>query len=154
MKHFLLLFLLLFSVTGCAFEGGETQSIGDTPNLDSELDYSIIEKSSIKWNEVFSHSEDRYIVYFYSQYCGYCRTVKQEVLSYYLTKTDAMYFIDAIKEDAIFGKNDGSLIGTKKIEELYILGTPFLLEITDWTVTNWYAGVDSVRLYINTRLEI
>ena len=73
------------------------------------------------------------------------------VLSYYLNSLDEMYFVDTVKEKAVYKPNDGMLIGTKSILDFYIIGTPFLVEITDYTVTNWYAGVDSIRLYINTR---
>ena len=64
-----------------------------------------------------------------------------------------MYFVDTVKQKAIYKSNDGLLIGTKDIADFYIFGTPFLAEITDYTVTNWYAGVDSIRLYISTRSD-
>ena len=118
-----------------------------------EYDYSIISKNQIHWDEVLSQSKSRYVVYFYSEYCAYCKQVKQDILSYYLTNTDEMYFVDTVKEKAIYKSNDGLLIGTTDIEDFYIIGTPFLVEITNYTITNWYAGVESIKLYIATRTD-
>ena len=139
--------LVAFMLIGCNTFEEETV----TTAFIEELDYSLIAEKQLSWNEILSKSKSRYVVYFYSEYCGYCKQVKQEILSYYLKNVDEMYFVDTVKEKAVYKSNDGMLIGTKKISDLYIFGTPFLLEVTDYTVTNWYAGVDSIRLYIDAR---
>ena len=118
-----------------------------------ELDYSILEKRQIEWGNILSKRSSRYLVYFYSEYCAYCKQIKQDILSYYLTNTDDMYFVNTVSQKAVYKSNDGLLIGTKDIEKFYIFGTPFLVEVTNYTVTNWYAGVDSIRLYISTRTD-
>ena len=139
--------LVLLMIIGCS----EPVENVETDVINAEYEYSITENKQIVWNEVLSKSKSRYIVYFYSEYCGYCKQVKQEILSYYLKYVDEMYFVDTVKEKATYKSNDGMLIGTKNITDFYIFGTPFLVEVTDYTVTNWYAGVDSIRLYIDTR---
>lgn len=118
-----------------------------------ELDYSILEKRQIEWGNILSKRSSRYLVYFYSEYCAYCKQIKQDILSYYLTNTDDMYFVNTVSQKAVYKSNDGLLIGTKDIEKFYIFGTPFLVEVTNYTVTNWYAGVDSIKLYISTRID-
>ena len=72
---------------------------------------------------------------------------------YYSKNIDEMFFVDTVKEKAVYKNNDGLLIGTKNNNDFYIFGTPFLVEITNYVVTNWYAGVDSIRLYIASRLD-
>ena len=139
--------LVLLMLIGCS----EPVENVETDVTKTEYEYSITENKQITWNEVLSKSKSRYVVYFYSEYCGYCKQVKQEILSYYLKNVDEMYFIDTVKEKAVYKSNDGMLIGTKNITDFYIFGTPFLVEVTNYTVTNWYAGVDSIRLYIDTR---
>ena len=150
MKHKLLLPLSMLLVTGC--EGPNNQEVDDSQQIVYELDYQITSDKQIGWNELFDINQPRYMVYFYSEYCGYCKLVKQEVLSYFMKDIDEMYFVNVTNEKAIYKSNDGLLIGTKSINDFYIFGTPFLVEITNRTVTNWYAGVESIRLYIDTRM--
>ena len=142
--------LAVLMIAGC----GEPV-IEDTPiEVEvKELDYSITENHQIIWNDILSKSESRYMVYFYSEYCAYCKQVKQDILSFYSKNIDDLYFLDVVKEKATYKSNDGLLIGTKKIDDFYIFGTPFLVEITNFTVTNWYAGVDAIQLYISTRID-
>ena len=146
MKHVITPLVALILI-GCSEPIENTKTVV----INEEYDYSITKKRQITWTEVLSKSQSRYVVYFYNEYCGYCSQVKQDILSYYLNSLDEMYFVDTVKEKAVYKPNDGMLIGTKSILDFYIIGTPFLVEITDYTVTNWYAGVDSIRLYINTR---
>ena len=113
------------------------------------LDYSIV-TTSIHWNEVFDQEEERYLIYFYSEYCGYCRNIKEEFLTYYLNTDDRIYFINAIEEKAVFRGDAGSLLGRKVMTDFYIPGTPFLLELANWTITNYYLGLDSIRMYIKS----
>ena len=148
MKHKLTPLVVLM-LMGCTDPVENVQP--DTPI--EEYDYSIIASRQIKWKDILSKSESRYVVYFYSEYCGYCKQVKQDILSYYKKDIDDMYFLDTVQENAVYKPNDGLLIGTKNIADFYIFGTPFLAEITNKTVTNWYAGVDSIMLYISTRTD-
>ena len=147
---YIILPLCVFLLTGCPDRKIDNQ---DTILEPIELDYSITGDKQIAWKDILSKGESRYVVYFYSDYCAYCKQVKQEILSFYETKMDEMYFVNAYEQKAIYKNNDGLLIGTKTIENFYIFGTPFLAEITNYTVTNWYAGVDSIRLYISSRID-
>lgn len=114
-----------------------------------EYDYSITKDDQIKWNDLFSQKEERYLVYFYSEYCGYCKSIKQEVLSYYLLNKEKMYFLDAIKEDAVFKSPANDIIGLTSIDNFHIAGTPMIVEFIELTVTNLYVGCDNIRLYFN-----
>ena len=141
--------LALLLLLGCK----EPLEVEEKEYVETEYDYKIVDNRQIAWKDILSKSKDRYVVYFYSEYCGYCKQIKQDILSYYLKDMDEMYFVNAVKEKAVFKSNDGLLTGTKKIEDFYIFGTPFLVEVTDYTITNWYAGVDSIKLYISTRTD-
>ena len=147
--------LKCLSLAVLAISGGCNPEITEKPiSIETiEYDYSLIESKKIAWNDVLSKSESRYMVYFYSEYCAYCKQIKQDILSYYSKNIDNMYFVDTVNQKAIYKSNDGLLIGTKSMEDFYIFGTPFLVEITNFTVTNWYAGVDSIKLYISTRTD-
>ena len=112
------------------------------------LDYSITSNDQIKWNEVFTQGEARYLVYFYSNYCGYCRSIKEEILNYYLLNKDKIYFVDSIEQKAVYNSPAEKTMGVKNIDDFYIVGTPTLVEITNWMVTNLYVGADNIKLYI------
>lgn len=143
MKKLLPLSILL--ITSCSNEAPQ-------PVLEENrvvLDYSITEQDQIHWVDVFSQEEERYMIYFYSETCGYCRILKEDILNYYLLNKEKIYFIDAIKENATFKSPANEMIGIKCIDEFYIAGTPMLVEFTNWTVTNLYSGVDNIKMYIS-----
>ena len=145
MKKKLLCLLLLIS--SCSNNPGSEEKAEIETNS-GKLDYSITKQDQIKWVDVFNQKEERYMVYFYSEYCGYCRSIKEEILNYYLLEKDRFYFVDAIEEEAVFHAPANGIIGCDNIEDFYIAGTPMLVEFTDWIVTNQYTGVENIRLYI------
>ena len=145
MKKLSLLSVML--LIGCSM-GGNVSKENEEQEIPKKLDYADV-TTSIHWPDIFLQEEQRYLVYFYSEYCGYCKNIKDEFLSYYLLDKEKIYFVDAIKEKAVFKGNAESIIGLKEITDFYIPGTPFLLEIMDWTATNYYVGMENIRLYIN-----
>lgn len=145
MKKISLLSVML--LVGCSINGNVAKE-NDEIEQQKQFDYSDV-TTSIHWTDVFLQEEERYLVYFYSEYCGYCKSIKEEFLSYYLLDKETIYFVDAIKEDAVFCGNAENIIGMKSIEDFYIPGTPFLLEIIENTATNYYVGLENIRLYIN-----
>ena len=108
------------------------------------------EMIKISWSDVFNKEDDRYLVYFYSEECGYCASIKDEMLNYFEVTTYQMYFVDILNNEDVVIKHTGdSPVGLTSAEELFILGTPSLLEIEDKTVTNYYAGVNAIRGFIS-----
>lgn len=108
-------------------------------------DYIEIENSKISWNGILSKEEDTYKVYFYSLSCGYCRELKDEIISYYLKGLETLYFV-CTDEHAVFARGD--IIGVNNIDDFHILGTPYLVEIKNKTVFSAYAGLTSIRNYL------
>ena len=139
--------LLAISLLLCTSCNQVIQNEEEKPE-ETKLDYSITTSEQIRWEEIFKQKEERYLIYFYSPYCGYCRSIKEDILSYYLLNKDRMYFVDSIEQKAIYGYPSEELMGVKSIEDFYITGTPTLVEITNLTVTNLYVGADNIKLYI------
>ena len=100
-----------------------------------------------KWSDVFKQDEAEYLVYLYSKTCGHCVEIKQEMIAFYLSEKVTTYFSE-VNEDTVFGSKT-NLIGINKIEDFHIFGTPFLVEIKKWTVSNYFAGVNSILEFIN-----
>ena len=68
-----------------------------------------------------------------------------------LSKTDLknkqrMYFV-CTDYDVVFGQGDIS--GVDNIDNFYILGTPFLVKIMEYTVTEYYAGTKAILDFLN-----
>ena len=109
--------------------------------------YHETKESLIPWSDVFSQTEADYLVYFYSESCGHCNEIKQDVISFYLKELIDMYFV-CTDIEANFGPTK-DLIGVDNIESFYIFGTPFLTRIADYQVTEYYVGAKAIRNYIN-----
>ena len=101
----------------------------------------------ISWSDVFNQNEDDYLVYFYSESCGHCNEIKQDVISFYLEDIYPMYFVCTDIEVVLGPKNN--LVGIDNIDDFYIFGTPFLLNLVDHAVSSYYAGANEVKDYIS-----
>ena len=120
-----------------------------SPNQSKQVkqhDYCDVE-AQISWSDIFLQCEDEYLVYFYRDTCGYCQTIKNEVIDYYLSKKEAMYFVDAETKDAKFGPIK-DLTGISDIESFYIFGTPFLIKTKEKKIVVYYAGMSQILEYI------
>ena len=132
MKKLNSLVIPLLLLTGCS--GNQKKPI--------QHNYHETRDSLISWQDVFNQPEHDYLVYFYSERCGHCNEIKNQVISYYLSTSNKMYFV-CTDLDAVFGQQ-GDLIGVNNIDDFYIFGTPFLIEIHEHTIMNYYAGTKAI----------
>ena len=139
MKMYQFLLLSITFLTSCSPPKSKPDE------LPVELDYDLVEPAKIQWSDIFSQTQETYKVYFYSLQCGYCQELKETIISYYLEGKETLYFV-CTDEYAVFGVGD--IIGINKIDDFYILGTPSLVEITNSTVSNNYAGLSSIKSYL------
>ena len=137
MKKLISLVIPLMILSSC--QASETKKV--------EHNYHEIRDDLIDWVEVFNQPEHDYLVYFYSERCGHCASIKSEVISYYLKNIKRMYFV-CTDYDAIYGPQ-ADLRGINNIDDFYIFGTPFLVELFEHTVIEYYAGTNAILNYIN-----
>ena len=114
---------------------------------DDKHNYHETKDSLIGWNETFNQIEDEYIVYFYSETCGHCNSIKQDVISFYLKEYIPMYFV-CTDLGVVYGKNK-DIVGVDNIDEFFIYGTPSLCEINSHKVESYYVGEKEILDYIN-----
>ncbi len=129
MKKLILFPLMTMFLVSCA---NENKVIAE------EHDYSDVNHLFICWDDIFEIKDRQYFVYIYSETCGHCQEIKQDIISYALNH-DSFYFIKFNSEIPII--NDRNLvIGKNKVEELGIVGTPSMFLITGNIVEANYVG--------------
>ena len=115
-----------------------------------ELDYSVIlESDFIRWEDLFEKEEESYKVYFYSETCGYCKKLKEDILSYYLLNKERLYFCNTDTNNVVLKSNDEYLIGCDNIEDFFIPGTPYLVSFIKNKVEEIYKGLKQIKEYID-----
>lgn len=138
MKKIVSLLVPLLTVCGCSTSSSTSETIHN---------YHETKNSLIPWSDVFLQEENDYLVYFYSERCGHCNEIKQDVISFYLKDLINMYFV-CTDIEAVFGQSK-DLIGVNNINDFYIFGTPFLSRISSYCVSEYYVGSTQIRNYIN-----
>ena len=101
----------------------------------------------ISWENIFKQQENDYLVYFYSERCGHCNQIKQDIINFYLEGSYSLYFVCSDMEVVLGPKKD--LKGIDNIDDFYIFGTPFLIRILSYSVESYYAGSVEVKGYIS-----
>ena len=110
-------------------------------------DYDEIEGKTILWNQLFEQEQNHYYSYIYSPRCGHCNEIKQEVIDYGL-KHDDFYFI-LYSNDIPVDYEIETTIGKTDINDVFILGTPSLIEIKNSVVINNVAGSNSILMTLS-----
>ena len=138
MKKIISLVIPLLILCGCK----SNQTTEESHN------YHEIKDRIIEWNYIFEQEEDDYLVYFYSERCGYCNEIKQDIIRFYLNEYMPMYFVCTDYDVVIGPKSD--LTGVDNIDDFFIFGTPFLSRLLNHKVANYYVGVSEIRNYISS----
>ena len=138
MKKIVLLVVTLCLLSGCQKEKEEEKII---------YDYEDFSGIKIEWNNLFLPAKSQYFAYIYSKSCGHCENIKQDVLSYIKTNLESFYLIEYSKEIPLT-KNAFLTIGKEKIEEVAILGTPSLIEISGGYIALNIAGEKDIITYL------
>lgn len=113
-----------------------------------EYNYDDYESIQISYSEVFDKTEESYLVYFYSEYCGYCQSIKEEVLSF----VDGNYFPIYLCHDTdnfLMGYEYEQSIGCQTSSCLIVCGTPSLIRIENHKIVLNACGVNSVLAYLS-----
>lgn len=140
MTHYSKLLLLssIISLTSCGL-------VETTIEEEKLLDYP--EEKTILWDECFTIESNDYYLYFYSETCGHCKNLKEDILSFYSNTTLDLYFVN-VTNYYVYGNDVDSLIGVYTLEKLFIPGTPFLLEVKNFLIFRYYMGVTQIKNFI------
>lgn len=108
-----------------------------------EHNYSEVYDYELTWETIFDVSEENYYVYFYSQTCSHCEELKNFIVVAALERGD-VYFVKGTSKDQIT-TDPKKTIGAENPGEIWILGYPSLLKITNQKCTKNLVGNTQIK---------
>lgn len=114
-------------------------------------EYKITIDQKIMWSNCLSQNEDHYLVFFFSETCVHCHEIMGDVLSFAESNILKMYFLNIKEQDSKIpiSNNIDSTIGMSSVDELFIAGTPTIIEVESWLVKANIAGTDNCLTFLN-----
>ena len=143
MKRKKLTLLLLPLLIGCS----STKIEANKKDEQKSLDYTDFEELNLEWKNLFLPAKSQYFVYIYSLSCLHCAHIKKEVLTM-VEEHQELFYLTEYSDEIPTSFNVAETIGKEKIEEIYIMGTPTLMQITNHYVSLNIAGEKEIMDYL------
>jgi len=105
--------------------------------------YEEVASKTIVWEELFDVALSNYFVYLYSPYCGHCLSIQNLVVQYAFCGEKEIRFVVA-SEDVRLGQNIELTMGASTVEQVWILGYPSLLTISQRRLVANIAGTANI----------
>ena len=139
-----MLLLLLFPLlAGCSTTKPEASNSVE----EKALDYTDFAYLNLEWKNLFLPAKSQYFVYIYSISCLHCAHIKKEVLET-IRDNEELFYLMEYSEEIPISSNASETIGKEKLDEVSIMGTPTLLEITNHYVGMNIAGEKEIVTYL------
>ena len=138
-------FVLTALFASCSPAESEQMSKNAFSEYEIPLDRKII------WSNCLKQKEDRYLVFFYSETCAHCHEIMGDVLAFTNDNIVTTYFLDIKASDIKIpiSNNIDLTIGVDSIDDLFIAGTPSIVEVENQIVTANIAGTDNCLTFLN-----
>ncbi len=138
--------LLFVSLTSLAIvvSCSPTREVTNNKNIVEQEE--IIKNKEIPWLEALNQKENHYIIFVYSETCGHCHDMIDEIIDFAKSGILVTYFINTRKNEVPISRE--IIENTTDITELSILGTPTILEIESKTVIKNIAGIDKCLTFL------
>ena len=135
--------LLTLLVSGCSVNTKQVENSNTQTIIPISHEYREISDYELNQETIFDVDEDFYYVYFYSTTCNHCEELKDYIIGKALESGD-IYFVKGSSKDQI--TNDPKkAIGAEKPEDIWILGYPSLLQISNHKCTKNLAGTSQIK---------
>ena len=138
--------LLFVSLTSLAIVVSCSPIRETTNNKNIVEQEEIIKNKEIPWLEALNQKENHYIIFVYSETCGHCHDMMDEIIDFAKSGILVTYFINTRKNEVTVSRE--IIENTTDITELSILGTPTILEIESKTVIKNIAGIDKCLTFL------
>ena len=103
----------------------------------TKITYSYDDYEKITdYGQMLTQAEDKYVVYYYQESCGYCAQIKDEVLAFTESNNEdvKVYLMDV----------GASMTGTNPFIGTSYAGTPAMHIVVDGAIVNSYSGSISI----------
>ena len=144
--------LLFVSLTSLAIvvSCSPTRDITNNKNAIEQQEFII--NHQIPWLQALNQEENHYIIFVYSETCGYCHDMMDEIIDFAKSEILPTYFINAQNNEVPIYREIKENITS--IDGLGILGTPSILEIENKVVIRNIAGIDKcLKFLIDKRMS-
>ena len=141
-----LILLTSMILIGCSTTETKQPTFSETIVVPVNHDYSEISEYELTWDSIFIPSEIKYYVYFYSSTCSHCEELKDYIIEKALNRGD-IYFVKGTSKDQLANDSKKS-INAEKPEDIWILGYPSLLLISNHKCTKNLAGNTQIKAEI------
>ena len=138
--------LLFVSLTSLAIVVSCSPIRETTNNKNIVEQEEIIKNKEIPWLEALNQKENHYIIFVYSETCGHCHDMMDEIIDFAKSDILVTYFINTRKNEVPISRE--IIENTTDITELSILGIPTILEIESKTVIKNIAGIDKCLTFL------
>ena len=138
--------LLFVSLTSLAIVVSCSPIRETTNNKNIVEQEEIIKNKEIPWLEALNQKENHYIIFVYSETCGHCHDMMDEIIDFAKSGILVTYFINTRKNEVTVSRE--IIENTTDITELSILGTPTIIEIESKTVIKNIAGIDKCLTFL------
>ena len=137
--------VLVATFTSC------TPAISEESNKNAWSQYEITLENQIEWPDILSQDDDHYLVFFYSETCAYCHEIMGDVIAFSKAEIVMTYFLDIQNsETKIPIKNEiDETIGKSDFNDVFIMGTPTIIEVYEHTIKANVAGIDNCLTLLN-----
>ena len=112
-----------------------------------QYDYKDVAQFTINKEEIFSFANNSYYVYFYKENCSHCNSIKQAIIEEAINRND-IYFFDDTNDILKVKDLKNSIIGISKSEDIFIYGTPMLINILQGEISSYYLGTEQILNFI------
>ena len=138
--------LLFVSLTSLAIVVSCSPTRDTTNNKSAIEQQEIIINHQIPWLETLNQRDNHYIIFVYSETCGYCHDMMDEIIDFAKSEILPTYFINTQNCEVPIIQETKENIAD--ISELGILGTPSILEIENKVAIRNIAGIDKCLSFL------
>lgn len=142
----IILFLIPILLFGCD-ESEPRKELNEEEFIPVQHEYSEVSDYELTRETIFDVDETNYYVYFFSLTCSHCEELKNFIIEKALNRGD-IYFVKGTSKDQI--TNDiNKLIGAENPGDIWILGYPSLLKISNQKCSKNLAGISQIKSELN-----
>ena len=138
-----ILFLSFAVLAGCSLQEKQSETPVDEVVIPISHEYSEVSDYELTWQTMFDVDEEHYYVYIYSTTCTHCEELKNYIIEKALNRGD-IYFVKGSSKDQVT-TDSKKLIGAENPGDIYILGYPSLLLISNHKCTKNLAGSSQIK---------